>query len=731
VPSDPPKGAPTPTATVDFCRRLAGEKAGLGRELLLTHLGIFVTLLAASMVMRSLVLGSVSDISLGRVGLLLQRILLAVIVMCLVWGNLVYQWARLGCLRRRRSHRRATRRELNSLYTGQAKPLAVLVPAYREEIDVVRQTLWSAALQDYPNRQVVLLIDDPPEPTTDAGRDALFAARELSKQINEMLAGPARQFAAELEAFEARRGTGLDVAEELRRLSGLYEQVAEWHDSQKQAEGSGGHVSRLFVWLVFERPARRHGTWSRTLAGQARHGAGRWDEDALACEYRRLAALFDVQVTSFERKRWQNLSHAPNKAMNLNSYISLLGKSFRVVKCEDGLHCQPVEPAAADFHVPPADYLLTLDADSLIAPQYASRLVHVMERPGFERVGVAQTPYSAVPGPPGVLERVASATTDAQYVIHQGFTACHATSWVGANALLRREALEDIAETSEERGYRVQRFIQDRTVIEDSESSVDLIDRGWLLYNYPERLAYSATPPDFGALLIQRRRWSNGGLIIIPKLLRYLRSNHRRPGIFAESFMRVHYLMSNAMVNVALLVALAFPFSDGLLSWWMPLTALPYFYLYARDLVRIGYRRMDVFRVYAMNLMLIPICLGGSYRSLRQAWTKRKVPFARTPKILGRTTAPGRYVFAVLLLAANWLAAGAWDAADTRYMHAAFAVTNALIMLYAVTVYMGWRAVWQDLRLGWAALVARRREARDLRARARRDQAARSPEPVA
>ncbi|TMH25800.1 MAG: hypothetical protein E6H63_14345, partial [Betaproteobacteria bacterium] len=59
-------------------------------------------------------------------------------------------------------------------------------------------------------------------------------------------------------------------------------------------------------------------------------------------------------------------------------------------------------------------------------------------------------------------------------------------------------------------------------VIEDTESSIDLINRGWQLYNYPERLAFSATPADFGALLIQRRRWANGGLIILPKLLRYL-----------------------------------------------------------------------------------------------------------------------------------------------------------------------------------------------------------------
>ena len=83
-------------------------------------------------------------------------------------------------------------------------------------------------------------------------------------------------------------------------------------------------------------------------------------------------------------------------------------------------------------------------------------------------------------------------------------------------------ALEDIVESARERGLEVRQYIQDRTVIEDTESSIDSSRRGWPLHNYPERLAYSATPPDYGALIVQRRRWANGGLIILPKLLRYL-----------------------------------------------------------------------------------------------------------------------------------------------------------------------------------------------------------------
>jgi hypothetical protein len=126
-----------------------------------------------------------------------------------------------------------------------------------------------------------------------------------------------------------------------------------------------------------------------------------------------------------------------------------------------------------------------------------------MEQPENERLAVAQSPYSAVPSAPGMVERIAGATTDMQYIVHQGFTRSNATFWVGANALLRTTALHDIATTRIENGVEVKCFIADRTVIEDTESSVDLMARGWGLFNYPQRLSYSAT------LRISVRRWFN------------------------------------------------------------------------------------------------------------------------------------------------------------------------------------------------------------------------------
>ena len=53
--------------------------------------------------------------------------------------------------------------------------------------------MLSAALQEYPDKRVVLLIDDPYVPKTAAAREQLEAARALPREIAELLARPASQ----------------------------------------------------------------------------------------------------------------------------------------------------------------------------------------------------------------------------------------------------------------------------------------------------------------------------------------------------------------------------------------------------------------------------------------------------------------------------------------------------------------------------------------------------------
>ena len=581
----------------------------------------------------------------------------------LVYGNLCYQVARLGRLQRFEAHRAFVAADLASHFGADAPGLTVLVPSYREEISVIRQTLLSAALQDYPNKRVVLLLDDPPAPKTRQDQAALWAARSLPFDLQTLLAFPSGYLKAAESAFQSRQAHSLaELKEECVRLADCFRWTAEWFETQAKLAPIDSHTDAWFAEHILAQPAHtcreQASQWFMRRAHVSDMQAERLPHD-MARAYTRLAARFHVEFDVFERKQYCNLSHEPNKAMNLNSFLGLMGKRVKPVLRPDGLYLQETSTRTGSRVIPDTPYVITLDADSLLQPGYASTLVALMEQPDHARVAVAQTPYSAFPNPPGILERTAGATTDIQYLVHQGFTRFGATFWVGANALLRKSALEDIC-TEEREGVKiVRRYIQDRTVIEDTESTVDLLSKGWSLHNHPERLAYSATPPDFGSLVIQRARWANGGLIIFPKLLSFLSRTRKHPQTVVQAFLQTHYLTSLAFAPLSVLLLLCIPFSPELMTIWMPLAALPYFALYARDLKLMNYRPFrDLLRVYALNLLLIPVHLTGAITSVRQAFAGTKIPFRRTPKISGRTRTSGLDLVLQLVLVAMSAALG-------------------------------------------------------------------------
>lgn len=671
-----------------------------GKETTITVAGLVLTITAAVLLYAGIYGHLRQAVRSGATGQLIEQLLFAAVVGGLVYGNLVYQICRMGYFRRLRSHRPAARRKLDGLFRGKAPSLTVLVPSYKEEERIILQSLWSAALQEYPGKRVVLLIDDPPSPTDRVDRAGLESARRLSELIGETLREPAERVARELAGFRARlESEGFDAEGERHRMAQLLRNLRAWFEARASAHPIVDHTDELFVEMTFAEPAREFYKRARELSGLEGADRGNLDRDALLAEYARLEARFDATLSHFERKRYANLSHEPNKAMNLNSYIGLIGRRLREVRRGSDLHLTPCAEGDADLAIPDSDYLITLDADSLLTSDYALRLVHFMETPGNERIAVSQTPYTAFPGAPGLLERVAGATTDIQYLIHQGFTLHGGTYWVGANALLRMTALREISETRVENGVEVTCFIADRTVIEDTESSVDLVSRNWQLYNYPERLSFSATPDDFGSLLVQRRRWANGGLIILPKLLRYLCSRPLRLRRLTEAFVRVHYLTSLALVNIGVPILLVVPFEDYLRNAWLPLTAFPYFFFYGRDLIQAGYRWRDLPRVYALNLMLIPVNLAGVFKSIHQGFTGLRIPFKRTPKVQGVTCSPPLYMYLEMAMPLYCLVGMLFDLADERWLHALFALANGCFLLYALFRFV--------LPSQWPALAAR------------------------
>jgi cellulose synthase/poly-beta-1,6-N-acetylglucosamine synthase-like glycosyltransferase len=626
-----------------------------------------------------------------------------VVVTFLTFSALMYLVARQGALQRFRDHVRVPRAELDKHFSAAHQDMTVLVPSYSEEPAVVRKTLWSAALQEYPSLRVVLLLDDPPFPTDPAVAAQLDASRSIASDIAAALRDPRDRAVDSLLSFEGEQLLHDAVrASDVRRLAHAYTEAAGWLQAMADDEERTDHVDTFFVEQVLGALA-----FDLLVTADALEVALAADESPSAERmlelHRRLIWIFSAELETFERKKFASLSHEANKAMNLNSYIGLMGGRFRREQSPDGVILRPVEAyEAPDYEVPDAGYLLTLDADSLLLREYCLRLVYFLEQPHNERVAVTQTPYSSFRGAPTRIERLAGATTDLQHIQHQGMTHYGATFWVGANAVIRKPALEDIVETEMVGGFEVRRYVQDRTVIEDTESSVDLGLHGWTLVNYPERLSYSATPPDFGSLIVQRRRWANGGLLILPKFWRQIRARKRagHPVGIGEILLRVNYMASITWASFGLVFLLAYPYDSRLLSPVVLIAALPYFIAMGSDLRYSGYKFTDIFRIYGFNLILLPVNLAGVFKSLEQAVSSKKIPFARTPKVRNRTAAPLLYVVAPYAIVVFSVLTFWRDFGAQNWGNAAFAALNASLATWAILANIGIGPSLVDVWLG-------------------------------
>jgi cellulose synthase (UDP-forming) len=575
--------------------------------------------------------------------------------------------------------------------------VAVLIPSFREERRVLLATVLSAALARYGDRRVVVLVDDPPaDPARSVTLDAI-------NDVAAWLAEPMDALRSARAEWLDRASGPFDAALEAERLAGHFHFAADFLDGlgkclEAESEAAFTHVDGFLRDTVVATLARHYRSEAdRMLAGPA-------DRAEVDSQYRRLGQLFCDDITAFERKRFDNLPHAANKAMNLNAYIGLMGGRYRVVQGQRGpilIAVDAEEPA--DLDVPSAEYVLTLDADSIIAPDYIVELMALIAADGG--IGVVQTPYRAFPGATAPVERIAGATTDMQYLVHQGSTHFRAAFWVGANALIRMEALKAIAVEQTERGHRHKVFVQDQTVIEDTGSTIDLLGHGYRVHNHFRPLAFSATPADFGSLAVQRQRWSNGGLIIFPQLWCEIgwRGLLRRPIEFA---LRAHYLLSPAIGNTAVFLLMVLLSTDASNLLLMPLAMAPYFIIYGLDLRRSGYRFSDIFSVSALNLMLLPVGFAGVAASIRQMVTGEKGTFWRTPKIAGRTRVHWFYIVfcaGLVALMGYYLAEGV-RAGDV--LESLFPALNLLLLVYGFVRFIGVWAAIVDLAMPLISLPA-------------------------
>ncbi|MFP3714785.1 glycosyltransferase, partial [Puerhibacterium sp. TATVAM-FAB25] len=124
----------------------APHAIALGRLAMLATVACWAVYVVTT-VLRELVENDDFDLRLT-----LELVSYLVVVTFLTFSALMYLIARQGALYRFRDHRRVPRAELDRHFDGgYDRRITVLVPSYIEEPAVVRQTLWSAALQEFPD----------------------------------------------------------------------------------------------------------------------------------------------------------------------------------------------------------------------------------------------------------------------------------------------------------------------------------------------------------------------------------------------------------------------------------------------------------------------------------------------------------------------------------------------------------------------------------------------------
>lgn len=626
----------------------------------------------------------------------------SVIVTFLTLSALIYLIARQGALQNFKKHVRTPQRMLDEHFSTHQSSITVLVPSYNEEVQVIRKTLLSAALQEYPNINVVLLLDDSPFNIRPENREKLEQTHALGEELKTLLSVP-HSSANKLHTQIKNEGFK-DTNDVVSRIAEQYNWSAEWLENLAEKEVIEDHVDIFFADIVLRELAKDIRASGEEFVTLHKNGV-RFSNNRIEQLCNRLVWIFGAQIGLFERKRYLSLSHEVNKAMNLNSYIGLMGGMYQKIQTADGtILIQTKNHNEAELVIPDSDFILTLDADSILLREYCSRLVYFLQQPNNADVAVVQTPYSSFRGAPSRLERLSGATTDVQHIVHQGMSFYNATFWVGANAVIRKSALEDIVETEFIGGFEIKRYVQDHTVIEDTESSVDLALNNWRLVNYPERLSYSATPPDFGSLVVQRLRWANGGLLIFPKLLklRHKRKCEGKPLPKIEFFVRTNYMVSIAWSSLGLVFLLAYPYDGRLLSPLVLLAATPYFIAMSMDLKYCRYNYSDIIRIYGFNLILLPVNIAGTLKSLQQAVTTKKIPFARTPKVKNRTATAWLYLVSPLLIVGFSLFTLWRNIKGENWGNAAFAGFNAFAASWAIIAYIGVKNMAVDL---WLAFI--------------------------
>ncbi|MEO5723605.1 MAG: glycosyltransferase family 2 protein, partial [Ilumatobacteraceae bacterium] len=217
------------------------------RQVRLGRTAIVVTVMAWSAYVVLTIIHQFVEGKASSARLVIEALVYLVVVTALTASAIAYLITRIGFFYRSRAHRRAPRAAIDHFFTQSVPTVTVLVPSYQEDERVVRTTLLAAALQEHPDLRVVLLVDDPPEPSSGHARALLEQARSLPGKIEAQLAEPTERFQAALATFEAqRRVECAPTVDDMRTLAQHYRYAVGWLRDLAGAQEIVDHSDSFF-----------------------------------------------------------------------------------------------------------------------------------------------------------------------------------------------------------------------------------------------------------------------------------------------------------------------------------------------------------------------------------------------------------------------------------------------------------------------------------------------------
>jgi cellulose synthase (UDP-forming) len=178
------------------------------------------------------------------------------------------------------------------------------------------------------------------------------------------------------------------------------------------------------------------------------------------------------------------------------------------------------------------EFILTLDADHILNPQFLLRVLPYFYdynpwRQSYEsnKIAFVQTPQDFYNLPPG--DPFGQSAHLFYGPIQQGKDGLNSAFYTGTDALLRREALISVglahfSEAYAQDAARLDEFeliggISSTSITEDMNTAMRMHAAGWQSVYHHELLALGLAPNDLNSMLGQRLRWAQGTLQVMLK----------------------------------------------------------------------------------------------------------------------------------------------------------------------------------------------------------------------